>query len=355
MINFVPMKIGTWIKNGRSQALVQSFMPGVAAVALASGNEGFCWWMAILAVLGVECAHLALNIADDWFDYKVDMKGDRDRVIRKGFRAMTAKYPYLTDGSETLRSTAVAIAWFVVAALACGLAIFIPRTLEAGFSGPEGSWWIVAATGACAFLGAFYSAPPLKLAYRGLGELVIGIIFGPLLMCGVYYASCGKMDAGIVLISIPVGLLVTNILFTHSFIDMPSDTESHKMTFARVLGSQKACLVCSFILNLLPFALVGAGVCAGHLHPAYLAVFLALPRALWLCASLVRFTRRKPGEKDVPDMPPAWLGPMMKDQWAGIREGGLDWFLMRWLCARNILSLFCLSMIAVALILTIIR
>lgn len=349
------MIISQWMKNGRSQALVQSLMPATAAAVLAAGQDGFRWWMAVLAIIGVECAHLALNLADDWFDYKVDMKGDRDRVIRKGFRAMTAKYPYLTDGSETLGSTARAIAAFTLAALACGLAIFIPRTLENGFAVADGSWWIAAIVAACAFLGAFYSAPPLKLAYHGLGELVIGFIFGPLLMSGVYYASCGRMDRSIVSISIPVGLLVMNILFTHSFIDMASDAESNKMTFARVLRSDKACLACSFILNLLPFAMVVGAVCAGMLHPAYLAVLLALPRALWLCSSLLRFSRRETGGKDVPDTPPAWLGPMQNSRWEDIRHAGIDWFLMRWFCARNILSLFCLSIMTVAAILMIIR
>ena len=347
------MFLSKWFRNGRSAALVQSLMPGVTAAVLAGGNDGFRWWAAVLAVAGVGFAHLALNLADDWFDYKVDMKGDRDRVIRRGFRAMTEKYPYLTDGSETLRSTAVAIAAFILAALLCGAAVFIPRTVWSGFTGADGSWWIVAIVAACAFLGGFYSAPPLKLAYHGLGELVTGIIFGPLLMCGVYYASCGSMEAGIASLSIPVGLLVCNILFTHSFIDMDSDKESNKMTFARVLGSRKACLACSFILNLLPFAMVAAAVCAGMLHPAYLAVFIALPRALWLCASLLRFSRSKDGRKDVPDYPPLWLGPMQNDKWEGIRKAGIDWFLMRWFCARNTLSLFCLSIIAVAVILRI--
>ena len=349
------MKIKTWLQNGRSGALVQSVMPAIAAVALAAGGRSFCWWMALLAVLGGECAHLALNLADDWFDYKVDMKGDRDRVIRRGFRAMTAKYPYLTDGSQTLRSTAVAIGWFTAAALACFAAIFIPRTLQAGFSAHDGSWPLAVIVLLGAFLGYFYSAPPLKLAYRGLGELVIGVIFGPLLMCGVYFATCGNIDWKILAISLPIGLLVVNILFTHSFIDMDSDAESNKMTFARVLGSSRACLIFAFILNLLPFAIIIAAVAARMMHPAYLATLLALPRAIWLCSSLVRFCRRQAGQKDVPDMPPAWLGPMPKNKWEEIRKAGIDWFLMRWFCARNILSLFCLCIIIVALSLIIFR
>lgn len=176
----------------------------------------------MFAVLGVACAHLAMNLTDDYFDYKVDMLGDRDKVIRQGFRAMLVKYPYLTDGSETLKSTARAIATFTLVALCCCGVILADRQETPVFA-PMGLWWIGVIVLCCAFFGVFYSAPPVKLAYRGLGEPVIGIIFGPLVMMGVYYASCGQMDLSVALTSIPVGLLVMNILLTHSFIEMAGE------------------------------------------------------------------------------------------------------------------------------------
>ena len=330
-----------WFKNGRDVALVQSVMPAAVAAVFAAGSDGFNIWMALLAIIGVACAHLCSNILDDYFDYKVDMAGDRDRVIRKGFRAMTMKYPYLTDGSETLASTWKAIVNFAIVAGACGLGIFIYRSLGNGILGADGSWWIPAIAGCTAVLAFFYSAPPLKIAYHGFGELEIGLIFGPLLMMGVYYASCGAMDWSIVFISIPVGILVLNILFTHSFIDMDGDEECGKMTFARLIGSRSACLATSYVINILPFVIVVAAVCLGTLHPVYLLTLAALPRAIWLCVSLTGFHR---GEQGVPQTPPRWLGPMIKD-WNAVREAGIDWFLMRWMTARNVLSAFCLAII----------
>lgn len=340
------MKLRKWMDNGRAGALVQSVMPALLAVVVAFAAGGAVWWVAILAVLGVECAHLAMNLADDYFDYKVDMMGDRDKVIRKGFRAMTAKYPYLTDGSETLQTTAKAIAQFSTVAVLSGLAIFVYRIGTNGFAGPQGAWWIVAIVAACAFLGFFYSGPPLKLAYRGIGELIIGVIFGPLLMMGVYYACCGKIDLNIVFISIPVGLLVLNILFTHSFIDMPGDAESNKMTFARLLGSAKVCLIFSAVFIFVPFIMIVAAAVLGTLHPAYLAVLLVLPRGIWLYRSLVLFSK---GQMMEIPAPPKWLGPM--PGWDAIRSAHIDWFLARWFCARNLLSGFCLVTGIVAIIL----
>lgn len=318
----------TWLANGRSGSLVQSVMPAVLSVFMASGNQGFNLWLALLAIVGVECAHLAVNLLDDYFDYKVDMKGDRDAVIRQGMRAMTAKYPYLTDGSSTTRDLLKAISIFGTVAIACGFVIFIFR-----------SWNVVWIAAAAAFLGYFYSAPPFKFAYYGLGELVTGIIFGPLLVLGVSYAACGEFVDGIYSVAIPVGLLVINILFTHSFIDAKADEVSNKMTFARVLKTQGACLTMSYLINVLPFVMVVVAVIAGKLNPLFLLSLLALPRALWLCISLTKFVK---GDVDIQSVP-KFMGDM--SDWQAISKAGLGWFMGRWLAARNTLSLFCLMII----------
>jgi len=331
--------LGSWYRNARPMALNQSLLPAVLAVVLSVGQQGFSLLPALLAVVGVAAAHLGFNLADDYFDYLSDMHKDRERTIRKGFRAMTVKYPYLLDGSCSLKSLRTAIAAFLALALACGVGIVLVRGLNPYIAG------VVLLT---AFLGVFYSAPPFKLAYRGLGELVIGLIFGPLLMAGVYFSAAGRMDASVLWISVPVGLLVLNILFTHSYIDKASDAESGKMTLARLLSSDRANLAASYCFNLLPFVSIIAAVCLGVLPAAYLFVLLVLPRSLWLCRSVCLFSK---GETGVPDSPPWWLGPMLP--WAPIKEKGIDWFMMRWLSARNILSAFCLVLALVRLILLI--
>ncbi len=321
-------------------------MPAVLAVVMAVGQPGFNLWLALVAIVGVLSAHLGMNLADDYFDYRVDMLSDRDKVTRRGFRAMMVKYPYLTDGSVTPRGLLQAIASFLSVSGLCGAVIFIFRGLDSGFVSAQGSWWIAAIALVGAFLGIFYTAPPFKLAYRGIGELVIGFIFGPLLMLGVYYSSCGRIDAEVVWASVPVGLLVLNILFTHSFIERESDAASNKMTLARLLGSDRANLVAAVVINFLPYLLVAVAVAAGYMSPLYLLVLLVFPNSVWLCRSLRAYNE---GDTGVPERPLPWLGPM--GDWDGIRQAGIDWFMMRWLAARNILSEFCLIVLVVRLIL----
>ena len=331
------MGLKKWLNNARSVSLMQSSMPALLAVVLAIGQPGFNLWLAILAVVGVMCAHLGMNLADDYFDYRADMLSDRDKVIRRGFRAMTEKYPYLTDGSVTSGGLLSAIFSFGGVAAFCGALIF---------TGMCGSWWIVVVAVLTGFLGWFYSAPPLKLAYRGLGEPVIGVIFGPLLMMGVYYSACGAVTMEVVLASVPVGLLVLNILFTHSFIERESDAASNKMTLARLLGSDKANMAAAVVINFLPYLIVVVAVLLKDMSALYLTVLLLIPNSIWLCRSLAAYNR---GETGVPEKPLPWLGPM--GDWERVRARGIDWFLMRWMAARNILSGFCLIVLIVRLVL----
>ena len=201
-------KLKIWLQNARMVSLAQSLLPAILAMIMAINEQDFNIFLAILAVLGVVSAHLGMNLADDFFDYKVNTAESRKELNRQGFRARIVKYPYLTSNEASLKDLKRAITLFLLFATVMGGIILITRF----------NWLIVLIAFLTLFLGVSYSGFPFKFSYIGLGELVIGIIFGPLLMMGVYVASANRLDLSVVLASIPVGLLVVNILFTHSFI-----------------------------------------------------------------------------------------------------------------------------------------
>jgi 1,4-dihydroxy-2-naphthoate octaprenyltransferase len=201
-------------------------------------------------------------------------------------------------------------------------------------------WWIIAGL----IIGISYSGGPLKLGYRGLGELVIFLMFGPLLMTGVYYAITGILDWKIVSLSIATGLLVTNIVYSHSVLDSAPDKKMGKKTMAHLMGSEKGQIAFSALLNTLPYLIVIAGVVLGKMHPAYLAILLVLPISLWLVGSLNDFVNKR----DVPIEPKKWMGPM--GDFERFKKAGIDWFMLRWLTARNIVMFFCTLLIVVNLI-----
>lgn len=326
-------RLSFWLNNARPISLPQSLLPALTAVALSFGGAEFNWIAAIAAVIGVVLLHLGLNLLDDWFDYKVGSAEARSKVANEGFRGRMIKYPYLTSGEATQKELLRVVLILLMAAGLMGAAVIAVR-------GWDILWWMAAAL----VIGVSYSGGPLKLGFRGLGELVIFIMFGPLMMTGVYYAITGALDWKIVCLSIAAGLLVTNIVYSHSVLDAVPDKKMCKKTMAHLMGSGKGQIAFSAVLNTLPYLIVVIGVIFGHMHPAYLAVLIVLPLSLWLVGSLNDFVNNR----QVPIEPKKWMGPM--GDFDKYRAAGLDWFLLRWLTARNIVMFFCTIIIIVNLI-----
>lgn len=322
-----------WLKNARPISLPQSLLPALTAVALSYGGEEFNLIAAVLSVIGVILLHLGLNLLDDWFDYKVGSAEARAKVADEGFRGRMIKYPYLTSGEATHSQLLKAVAVFLSASALIGIIITMIR-------GWEILWWI--ATGIV--IGVSYSGRPLKLGFRGLGEMVIFIMFGPLLMTGVHYAITGTLGWKIICLSVAVGLLVTNIVYSHSVLDAVPDRKMGKKTMAHLMGSGKGQIAFSAMLNIFPYLIVTAAVILGKMHPAYLAVLLVMPVSLWLVGSLNDFVNGR----EVKVEPKKWMGPM--GDFEKYRQAGIDWFLLRWLTARNIVMFFCIIVIVVNLI-----
>ena len=329
-------KLRFWFNNARPISLPQSMLPALTAVALSySRADGaqFSWLAAIASLFGVMLLHLGMNLLDDWFDYKKGSAQAREQVANEGFRGRMVKYPYLTSGEATPKQLLGAVGVFLAFAAVMAAVVILVR-----------GWMILGWVVATLLLGVSYSGGPLKLGFRGLGELVIFLMFGPMMMTGVYYATTGMVDMKITWLSIAVGLLVTNIVYSHSVLDSVPDAKMGKKTMAHLMGSAKGQIAFSAVLNTLPYAIVAAGVVFGDMHPAYLAVFLVLPVSIWLTRSLNDFANGR----EVKAEPKKWMGPM--GDFEKYKAAGIDWFLLRWLTARNIVTFFCTITIIVNII-----
>ena len=323
-----------WLRNARTTALPQSVMPAILSVCMASQHEGFSLLLGILAVLGVVAGHLGINLFDDYFDYKVKKTDYRNQMQHQGIRARIAKCPYLTSGEATLQQLLVACFVFSGIALLIGGVIYFYR----------GNMILILAA-VTGVLGVSYSGAPLRLSYRGLGEVLIGIMFGPMSMVGVFYAACGVFDRSVLFVSVPVGLLVANIIYTHSIMDYEPDKVVGKMTFAVLLKDKKWMLLCLLLLLVLTFSVLVSGVVSGYLSLYYLLPLLTIPMAVSLYHLMNEFVRNPERSFE----PRFWMGPM--GNWKNIQAVGIDWFMIRWFLARNLLSFFCLILMIVSLFL----
>ena len=326
-------KFKFWWTNARPISLPQSLLPALTAVALSYGQNEFSWLAAVASIIGVVFLHLGLNLLDDWFDYKVGSAQAREKVADEGFRGRMVKYPYLTSGEATHKQLLGAVACFLAVAALMGLVVILIR-----------GWMILGWVAAALVIGISYSGGPLKLGFRGLGELVIFLMFGPLLMSGVYYAITGTLDWKITWLSIAVGLLVTNIVYSHSVLDSIPDAKMGKKTMSHLMGGKKGQIILSALINVIPYIMVVFGVALGQLHPAYLAVLVVLPLSIWLVKSLDDHVNGR----EVELVTKKWMGPM--GDFDAYCKAGVGWFLLRWLVARNIVQFFCLIIIVVNLI-----
>ena len=92
--------------------------------------------------------------------------------------------------------------------------------------------------------GYFYTAPPLRLVARhGLGEIIIGLAFGPLITMGMYYVVTGLYSWEAFLFGIPAGLLTTNILVINQVPDTPGDASTGKNHLLVTFGVDKTPLI----------------------------------------------------------------------------------------------------------------
>ena len=329
-----------WIRNARAISVPQSLLPAALAVSMCTGQEGFCGWIATVAVVGVVIGHLGMNLADDYFDYQRDSR-IRSTLSATSVRARLDKCAYIQSGDATIADLHRAMWLFLGLAGLAGLTCFAGRWFLSGWKS-AGFMAIYALIGL--FLGINYSGGHLKLCMHGLGELVIGLMFGPLLMLGIQAASIGvAISEQMLVLSLAIGFLVTNIVFVHSVMEVQADQELGKSTFAHRLyrSSRIPELVAVSIFALVPYALVALGVLLKWWSTWYLLTFLTLPMAAYLIVSLTRFVHGLPTN----DSPRWWMGPMT--EFKIFQDAGLDWFLIRWLLARNIVMYFCIIWIIV--------
>lgn len=269
-------RVFAWMVITRAPFLSATIVPILAGAAwiVASGRvEAFPWLLFWLALIGGIAMHIAANTFNDYFDW------------RSGADPANNDYflPY-SGGSRSIELGLISerrlrnVAWFslVVACLA-GLPFLILR-------GPL--LLVFGAVGA--FSAYFYTAPPIRLAARrGLGELIVGLNFGPLMTAGTVFALTGTLNWMDFFIGLPIGLLTTAILWINQFPDIASDAKTGKINLVVVLGRERARWGYLFLI-LASFGLVIGGVWYNLLPVTALIALGAIPLAAYAVNILFR-------------------------------------------------------------------
>jgi 1,4-dihydroxy-2-naphthoate octaprenyltransferase len=271
-----------WIVVTRAAVLPMTVFAGAVAWLLAVGDPGLSALDLALAWLGIVLAHLANNLMNDLFDTQVG--GDTASYPR----ALYAPHPLLS-GLVTKRALWSAIALANVA----DLAILLVLTARRG-------WPVVAFALAGFLLSVAYTAPPLRLKKRGLGEPDVLLVWGPLMVGGTYFAATGHLPGSVLLASLPYALLCTTVLMGKHTDKIRYDAPDGTRTLPVILGAHRALLVTKAMMVGF-YLLVVVAVAVGAMPWPALAALLGLPR-LVRCWSYLS----KPPPAEPPEGFPVW-------------------------------------------------
>jgi len=248
---------------------------GMFLGACAAARDGaLSWGWLALTVLGIFCIEIAKNASGEIFDFD---SGTDQAVAPEDRSPFSGGKRVLIDGLLTRRHTIAISAVTYLLGIALGLIIVAyrePRVLWLGVVGV-----------AFAF---FYHAPPFKFSYRGLGELVVGLCYGPLIAAGTYLVQRGAITLETISVSTVLGLLIAAFLWVNEFPDYRADLASGRLNLVVRLGRPKAAraflvivMVAAIGLMLLPLAGLPVAVWLGALFliPAAIASRILLQHA----------------------------------------------------------------------------
>jgi len=277
---------GDWVRELRAPFLTASIIPVLVGASVAWAALGTIdWWFFIVTMTGVVLLHLGANVVNDYFDYV----GGTDVVNR--FRT-----PF-SGGSTSLverRLSPRKVLRLGQALTAAGALVGLYLVYALGEDG-----WVILLLGMIGVGGGyFYSAPPLSLASRGMGDLVIGCLFGLLAVWGTYYIQVRSFSLEAMAASIPVAMWIAAVIWINQIPDVEADGSTGKRTLVVRWGIERSIEVYSAIQVSAVAVIVGAVILNLLPLTALVAVVAIVP-----AMGAIRILRRSRGL--YPDMVPA--------------------------------------------------
>ena len=222
-------KIFCWMVIMRLPFLSATIVPILLGATVASRYVSVDWFYFALTMLGGSLLHIGTNTSNDYFDHT---SGTDE-----------ANYNYMVPFSGGSRSiqmgliSAKGMLYLSMITFALSGLIGIPLIIKAGIN--------ILYLGFIGFLsGFFYTAPPFRFASRkGIGELLIGLNFGPLMVVGSFLVQTSGDLTHVfeaALAGIPIGLLVAAIVYVNQFPDHDGDKATGKNNLVVVFGPEKA-------------------------------------------------------------------------------------------------------------------
>jgi 1,4-dihydroxy-2-naphthoate octaprenyltransferase len=220
---------------------IKFFVAGIPSVIL---GAAISWYLAqkfdlhifLLTLIGVMLAMAGCYLFNEYFDFKSGV----DVIVKKeDITPYSAGSRMLPEGYVSPSSVLMAgiIFWF----LACVVGVYLTMT--------RGLLTIILALLGF-FAGALYALPPFKWAYRGIGEFLIGLAYGPLITLGSCYVQLMtlRLESAIAPSLVP-GLLITAVILINEFPDFHADKKAEKKNLVVRIGRKSAVKLYIFLVT----------------------------------------------------------------------------------------------------------
>ncbi len=209
----------TWMGEALEPSLLMSFLLVTLGTVAAAHDGYFNLGHYLLAIVGVTLAQNAVNVLNDFHDYKTGVDTRTKKTPFSGgskyvVNGLIKPESAFTFGLTSLLLAAIIGVYFVALR---GLAL-LPLILFAGVS------------------VYFYST---SFARRYLGEFLAGLNLGPLAVVGAYYVQAMRFSVGSLAAGLAPGIMISNVLLMNEFPDVEADAAGGRKNIPMLLGRKR--------------------------------------------------------------------------------------------------------------------
>ena len=218
-----------WVKALRAPFFTASVVPVLLGAAVAYSHTGrISVPDLILTLIGVIALHAGTNLANDYFDH---LSGNDE--LNSNPTPFSGGSRVIQEGLISPKGVLIySLSWF---ALGCLMGLYL------NWRHPGNAILYLGLIGV--FSGFFYTAVPIRFGYHGLGEMMVGLNFGTLVVLGSYYVQTGFLSLRPVIASVPVSLLIAAVLWINEFPDYDADAAVGKRTLVVRLGLRRSAYI----------------------------------------------------------------------------------------------------------------
>jgi len=228
-------------------------------------REDFNFANFLLGLVTVAAAHLSANLINDYFDSR-SMADWQDRRFFGFF-----------GGSKLIQEGIFTENFYLKASLLSAAVSFIALLILAFILN---NFLVLIVFCVVIVLSWQYTAKPLSLSYKGLGELFIFLFFGPVTVMGGYFIQTGIFpDLMSFFLGLPFGFFTLAILLSNEIADCPDDKRVGKRTWPVLLGAGKSHKLYFFVISL-GFSVILLGAYLRYLGVISVLSVLLIPLAI---------------------------------------------------------------------------